>query len=85
MSDDNKNAFTPGDMPQKEIFTKREIYQHPQPADTGKALNTDEKKDRKTSNEKEAERTAKEEGLNQVRSNGNAGAFEGFENQGSSE
>lgn len=75
--------FTPEDMPQQDAFRTKEVFQHPQPADTGKPLNREEKKDNEgsPSQAKEEEKTSKEEGLNEARSAGDAGAFEGFEDQ----
>lgn len=73
-------SINPADLPENETFTKKEHYQHPQPADTGKPLDDDE---RNPSLEgKENNRASKEEGLNEEKSRGEAGAFEGFENHG---
>jgi hypothetical protein len=74
-------SFSPADMPEKEAFEQKEIYQHPQPADSGKPLNKDEKKIKHDTNLKEEDKTSKEAGLNETKSRGDAGAFEGFENQ----
>ncbi|MEO5891429.1 MAG: hypothetical protein ABIQ31_14345 [Ferruginibacter sp.] len=72
------------ELPQNEVFDKKEVYQHPQPADEGLPLKPKRSKDNKvTVAEKEEERTMKEEGLNEEKSKGNAGAFEGFEDHAS--
>ena len=83
MGNENKEDINTSQLPQSETFTHKEIFQHKQPADTGKAIEPeDEKKNPVTSsNSKEEEKTSKEEGLNEQRSAGNAGAFEGFEDQ----
>ena len=76
-----EKEFTPDDLPKKEVFKKKEVFQHPQPADSGTPLNKDEKKEDRIDEGKEEQRSSKEEGLNETRSSGNAGAFEGFEDQ----
>ena len=75
--------ISPEDLPQSEVFTRKEVFQHPQPADQGKPLRPHNPKQRRSlsANEKEEEKTSKEEGLNEQNSAGTAGAFEGFENQ----
>lgn len=77
----NNDSIDPNDLPQKEVFKQKEVYQHPQPADQGKPLNNDEKKHEPGTKGKENEKTSKEAGLNEERSPGDAGAFEGFEDQ----
>ena len=77
-------SLEPDKLPQNETFIKKEVYQQKQPADAGKPMTGDEdKKDSKQTGEhvKEEEKSSKEEGLNQERSAGDAGAFEGFEDQ----
>ncbi len=73
---ENTPDFNPADLPQA-TMKEKQIYQYPQPADTGGAL----KEDHTKSSRKEADKTSKEEGLNQELSSGDAGAFEGFEDQ----
>lgn len=76
MSKKKKDTFAdPNDLPQSEVFSRKEVFQHPQPADSGKPLRRPDQKHTKDKN------TSKEAGLNEERSPGNAGAFEGFENQ----
>jgi hypothetical protein len=78
--DKNKKELKPADLPQSEVFISKEIYQQKQPADTGVPLDTGLKEDDRTAkNKKENEKTSKEEGLNEAISDGDAGAFEGFE------
>jgi len=78
-------SLEPNKLPQNEVFIKKEVFQQKQPADTGKpmAAETDKKnnEDASGNNLKEEEKSSKEEGLNQERSAGDAGAFEGFEKQ----
>ena len=71
------------DLPQSEVFTRKEVFQHPQPADQGLPLRPRHPKKKRpiSTNKKEEEKTSKEEGLNEQNSSGTAGAFEGFENQ----
>ena len=76
----NKEDMDPKDLPQSDVFAKKEIYQYPQPADTGTPLKPAEPGDEKDATQgKEEEKTSKEEGLNEERSKGGGGAFEGFE------
>lgn len=79
MSNDNDKSINPADLPDKKTFTEKEHYQHPQPADQGKPLD-DDGRDQDLKG-KESNRTSKEEGLNQEKSEGEAGPFEGFEDQ----
>ncbi|MEO6722595.1 MAG: hypothetical protein ABIN67_19650 [Ferruginibacter sp.] len=80
--EDKKKEINPADLPQSEVFKRKEVYQHPQPADSGKPLDVPENKDEShaTNKGKESEKTSKEEGLNEGRSQGDAGPHEGFEN-----
>jgi hypothetical protein len=75
----NKDKFNPSDLP-ADTFTKKEIYQHPQPANQGKPLNKNKQK-KTGKGDMEADKTSKLEGINEVNSKGNAGSFEGFEDQ----
>lgn len=79
----NEPGIVPSDLPKSEVFNKKEVYQHPQPADQGLPLKpVDPKADSPVlSNKKEDRKTSKEEGLNEANSDGTAGAFEGFEDQ----
>lgn len=73
------------ELPENQVFQKKEIYQHKQPADRDKPLK-DVEEERKNPENKTAvpqeDKASKEEGLNEAKSAGTAGAFEGFENQG---
>jgi hypothetical protein len=80
MNNDKDKSVNPDDLPENKSFAKKEHYQHPQPADLGKPLD-DEERDSALKG-KESRRTSKEEGLNEKRSAGDAGPFEGFEDQG---
>ena len=70
----------PKDVPQEEVFSRKEIYQHPQPADMGKPLDPPDPQPAPPSaaNIKEAEKTSKEQGLNEEK----VGPFGGWESQG---
>ena len=77
----SKSRIDTEKLPQ-ENFKEKEHYQHPQPQDQGKALEKASKEKREnepTGNEQL--RSSKSEGLNEDRSAGDAGAFEGFEDQ----
>jgi hypothetical protein len=79
--DTNKDeSINPADLPENKTFTQKEHYQHPQPADTGKPLDSGERNPLLKG--KETARASKEEGLNEEKSTGDAGAFEGFEDHG---
>lgn len=79
------DAINTSDLPQNDVFKKKNVFQHPQPADTGKPLKSPgRKKTSKTVDRTEEEKTSKEQGLNEANSQGQAGAFEGFENQADS-
>ena len=81
--DKSDKSIDASSLPQSETFKRKEIYQHKQPADTGKAINpSDEKVDDPIAEE---EKASKEEGLNEHKSGGNAGAFEGFEDHADKE
>lgn len=86
MSNDHNKSIDPEDLPQ-ENFKQKEVFQHKQPADTGKPLEENDRGNQQEEDEenitagKPAEKTQREEGLNEERSQGNAGAFEGFEDQ----
>lgn len=83
MEKDNADkSINAADLPQSETFKRREIFQHKQTADTGKALIPEEEKETKDlATGQEENKTSKEEGLNEARSASNGGAFEGFEDQ----
>ncbi len=70
----------PKDLPQSEVYKKKEVFQERQPADWGKPMPPVED-EKATSNHKEEDKTSKEEGLNEQHSDATAGAFEGFEDQ----
>lgn len=80
MNTEHNKTIDPNNLPDKDAFSKKEHYQHPQPADTGKPLN--EKDTIASLKGKQAERSSKEEGINEKNSAGDAGPFEGFEDQG---
>ena len=80
-NNDHNKSINPDDLPE-EVTKRREVFQHPQPADMGKPLNKDDREnDAAPEGGKTAEKTSAREGLNEESSEGNAGAFEGFENQ----
>lgn len=74
-------SIEPRDLPQNEVFTKKEVFQHPQPAGQGKPLDTSKPKLASLAGKNEEQHTSKTEGLNEQHSAGNAGAFEGFESE----
>jgi hypothetical protein len=79
--DSNKDqSINPADLPENKTFTKKELYQHPQPADMGKPLENGERDPLLKG--RESTRTSREEGLNEEKSSGDAGPFEGFEDHG---
>ena len=80
-NDQHEKEIIPKDLPQNEVFTKKEHYQFPQPQDTDVPLRPEESKQKSPTadNSKEEEKTSKTEGLNEANSAGDAGAFEGFE------
>ena len=81
MNNDEKPAdLDTKDVPQEEVFSRKEIYQHPQPADRGKPLDPPHPEPAPPSgaNIKEAEKTRKEQGLNEEK----VGPSEGLQNQG---
>lgn len=79
MENGKEKTVNPADLPENETFIKKEHYQHPQPQDTGKPLDDPERDP--VLRGKEENRTSKTEGLNEQQSTGEAGAFEGFEDQ----
>lgn len=79
MSNEKDKSINPADLPEKKTFIEKEHYQHPQPADQGKPL--DEEGRDPALKGKESNRTSKEKGLNENKSEGEAGPFEGFEDQ----
>ncbi len=80
MSTEHNKTINPNDLPDKDAFSRKEHYQHPQPADSGKPLN--EKEVDPSLAGKQANRSSRQEGLNEENSPGDAGPFEGFEDQG---
>ncbi len=60
-------------------FHKKDPYQFPQPADSGNPLNPALEKN--IDNKAAVEKTSEKEGLNQQKSPGDAGAYEGIQNQ----
>ena len=60
------------DLPQSEVFIKKEVHQHKQPADRGNPIKPieEDKKLRDADNIKEADRASKEEGLNEQNAEG---------------
>lgn len=72
--------INPNDLPLNQVFIKKEVQQQKQPADTGKPMDAEEdKKLRGKDNIKEADRSSKEEGLNEENSAGASIGFEGTE------
>ena len=84
MSNDHNKSINPDELPQ-ENFKRKEVFQHKQPADSGKPLNEKDTGYQKEESDntigKESQKTQKEEGLNEANSKADAGAFEGFEDQ----
>lgn len=75
-------SINPATLPENEVFNNdKEVNQHKHLADMGKPIDEDEKLNDRLKG-KPANRSKREEGLNQEKSSGTAGAFEGFENQG---
>ena len=73
-------SINSNDLPQKDLFERKEVYQQKQPADTGKAMEEKPAEDPAvTAVTNDDAAPGKEEGLNEEKSKGNAGAFEGFE------
>ncbi|MCP9752416.1 hypothetical protein [Ferruginibacter sp. HRS2-29] len=74
-------SIDPSSLPEK-TFSQKEVFQHKQPADSGNPLGDEYEIPKDVCRLNEKDETAKEEGLNEERSAGEAGAFEGFEDQG---
>lgn len=74
------HSINPKDLPEQGAFTQKEIDQHKQPQDTGVPLEKNPTPDKDLQG-KPANRSSKEEGLNEQNSSGVAGAHEGIENQ----
>ena len=69
--------INPNDLPLSQVFIKKEVQQQKQPADRGKPMGVEEdKKLRGTDNIKEAERSSKEEGLNEANFEGDSSGFD---------
>lgn len=81
--DKNKESqdIDPNELPEN-VFERKEHFQYPQPADFGKAIRKDDDKKPLSPGKKQADKSIAAEGLNEARSVGDAGAFEGLENQG---
>lgn len=73
-------SIDPAKLPESEVFNEKEVNQHKHLADMGKPIDEDEKMNDQLKG-KPGNRTTKEEGFNEEKSPGNAGAFEGFEDQ----
>lgn len=65
-------------LPQSEVFIKKEVYQHKQPPDRGNPIDPieEDKKLRDSDHIKEADRASKEEGLNEQNAEGEPPAFD---------
>jgi hypothetical protein len=74
-------SIDPSSLPEK-TFSEKEVFQHKQPADSGNPLADVFEIPKDVCRLKENDKTEKEEGLNEEKSSGDAGAFEGFEDQG---
>ena len=66
------------DLPQSEVFIKKEVHQHKQPADRGKPAEPieEDKKLRAADCIPEEDRASKEEGLNEQNAEGEPPAFD---------
>jgi hypothetical protein len=82
--EEHKKEIDPADLPQNEVFKRKEIHQYPQTADTGKPLNTPEEKDDSTitGQEKERNKTSSEDGLNERHPEGDGSDYETLQKQG---
>jgi hypothetical protein len=82
--EENKKVIDPADLPQSEVFKRKEIHQHPQTADTGKPLDTsaDKKVDTSPSPGKERNKTSKEAGLNERNTSGEGSDYDTLQKQG---
>ena len=78
MDDIKENQdINPNDLPLKQVFIKKEVQQQKQPADRGKPMDVEEdKKSRGVKDIKEADRSSKEEGLNEEKSAGTSLGFD---------
>lgn len=74
-------SIKPSQLPESEAFTSKEANQYKRHSDRGKPVKENEKPDDDLTG-KTFNRSSKEEGINEERSAGDAGAFEGFEEQG---
>ena len=70
MSDQKDNSLDPAELPEKDVFNRKEVFQHKQPADTGKPLEDETGKAAVHDQLKDAEKTSREEGLNEEQANG---------------
>lgn len=72
-------TVNPNSLPEQ-VFHEKEVYQHPQPQDQGQPLNRKVKAGSPAHTAGQPkEKTSKSEGLNEATSQGDAGAFEGYE------
>ncbi len=78
MNKNKKNTFNPDDLPQPGVFRKKEIDQYKQPPDSGKPIE-DSSDEKSLLPGKDAQKTSKQQGLNEEKSSGNTGAFEGLD------
>lgn len=78
MTHSEEKSINPEELPEHGVFERKEIYQHKQPADTGTPLTHPEDRSKGLPG-KEADKTSSQQGLNEARSAGDDGAFEGLE------
>lgn len=67
-------TINPAELPQSEAYNDKEIHQHKHLADTGKPLDEQDKMS-ETTKGKPANKTTREEGLNEENLNGNTPAL----------
>ena len=82
--DEHQKHIDPADLPQSEVYKRKEIHQHPQTADTGRPLNDPEEKDDREPSDHGTERnkTSKEAGLNERGPEGDGSDYENLQRQG---
>ena len=73
------NSVNTDKLPESQAFTNKDPNQYKRNSDTGKPVDKNEKPNENLEG-KTFDRTSKEEGLNQAKSTGSGGAFEGLEN-----
>lgn len=81
MKKDKNDSFNPDDLPQNGVFKKKEIDQYKQPPAHGKPIENTGNTEETFETGKDADKTSKEEGLNEANSAATNGAFEGFESR----